>query len=139
MEIVASTRAGGFIGANNSYLTIFEGCSFEKSVTVTSTATGKTNNWAVGGYIGYETSDPQKYNPNGEKLNNNYAPSIVISSENKTSVKVVFNNCTSTGTISGNADEGYSKEYIGVEDKWAIIEGITGYNETSGHAKIELN
>ncbi len=122
VAIIAEARAGGFIGANNSYKTIFTNCSFEKSVKVTSQDSSKTGNWAVGGYIGYETSDPQQYNPKGIEMSGTYADYIV--NNNKSSVEIIFTSCKSTGSISGNADTGYSKAYIGRNDKSAIVSGL---------------
>ena len=122
VAIIAEARAGGFIGANNSYKTIFTNCSFEKSVKVTSQASSQTGNWAVGGYIGYETSDPQQYNPNKKDINKGYAVDIL--NNNKSSVEIIFTSCTSTGSISGNADTDCSKAYIGRNDKSAIVSGL---------------
>ena len=127
VEIIAEKRAGGFIGTNNSYKTIFTNCSFEKSVTVTSSSDKNDGNWAVGGYIGYDTSDPQKYDPNN-KLNGTYASDILNATNKQSSVEITFTSCTSTGTITGNADTGYSKAYIGRNDKYALVSGLEGVN-----------
>lgn len=122
VAIIAEERAGGFIGANNSYKTIFTNCSFEKSIKVTSNNNTYTGNWAVGGYIGYETSDPQKYDPKELGMSGDRADYIV--NNNKSSVEIIFTSCKSTGSISGNADTGYSKAYIGRNDKYAIVSGL---------------
>ena len=123
VAIIAEARAGGFIGANNSYKTIFTNCSFEKSIKVTSNNNTEKGNWAVGGYIGYDTSDPQKYDPNN-KLNGTYASDILNTTDKQSSVEIIFTSCTSTGSISGNADTDCSKAYIGQNDKYAIVSGL---------------
>ncbi|MCI7095284.1 MAG: prepilin-type N-terminal cleavage/methylation domain-containing protein [Clostridiales bacterium] len=128
VEIIAEKRAGGFIGTNNSYKTIFTNCSFEKSVTVTSSSDKNDGNWAVGGYIGYDTSDPQKYDPNNKLNGATYASDILSITEKKSSVEIIFTSCTSTGTISGNADTSFSKAYIGRNDKFALVSGLEGAN-----------
>ena len=139
VEIIAEERAGGFIGANNSYKTIFTGCSFEKSIIVTSNNNTNTGNWAVGGYIGYDTSDPQKYDPNNKLNGATYASDILSITEKKSSVEIIFTSCTSTGTISGNADTSFSKAYIGRNDKFALVSGLEGANistANSGYTKF---